>query len=581
MLSHILCCLLICAVTAKRVVQLGNCDPPFEGGIVEFAKQCDVGHCRRSVHAEKLLQKFSPAASALPSSEYSCHPGMFYNEVVWTHSSLAINPQDRTLALKDPSLLKAMQLSFEISSFDSVSPAKRMAIDDAESMAERLAAMGIGEPLPYTGMVSTKAFEDFAGRRLRGLESSEDSSWWLDTSGFSALGLFDGHGGPEASDNAAYLLFQSLVTRWLSRLSNPESGTDASTFWSRALPEMLGEAQARLRATQKKVVGGTTASIVVADKESGTAAVTWLGDSQVLHARRHDGESSWRQEWLSSMHHCDDDQDWIERPDQTAWCDMSGEKPRTCRGDRKQGRFKTCIGITRTLGDFSHLDAGDVLDTPETHQLKLLPNDVILAASDGLWDMVTVEEVLELLGKLESTSAKSEWWLRKYIGEISDLAKQRWVQAGIKMDDVTVLAMVVRSDGNLVSPQGLVLAQQSFLENGGIGDWCSGTCFNTYQYAKSLVREIKESTCGHAVIGGTNWQTQKLCCSRPGRDTYGKCVIPLGGRCVGKSSGCIAGSRCIPPILPGGEHTCERQDSYKALYSNAPSKFFPSAFSAA
>eukprot|EP00928_Gymnodinium_smaydae_P039862 TRINITY_DN27144_c0_g1_i2.p1 TRINITY_DN27144_c0_g1~~TRINITY_DN27144_c0_g1_i2.p1 ORF type:complete len:563 (-),score=51.27 TRINITY_DN27144_c0_g1_i2:309-1997(-) len=549
MLLSVFLCICLRVASTARVARVPlawgeTCLSPYGLTLEEFTRQCGSGHCRKNEDLTSSVYQLDEQSS-LP--EYSCVPGTFSNSAVWGQASRS-PPNFRKLGFIDNSLMRAMRLSFLISCFDTVDDSKQEQIDIAPTMADRHIAMGIGNGIDFEGMYTLGTSKHFAEYSLRGYESSEDSSWWLDTSGIFAIGVFDGHGGPDVSDDVAYFTMQSLLTRWLVRSSQDIPQGNVADFWALALREMLAAAQQRLRTSVAKTRGGTTASVIVADKDNDVAVVTWLGDSQVLHARRHGAETTWRKQWLSSSHDCVRDNAWIQRGNQTAWCDESNsKKPRVCRGDRHQGRFKTCIGVTRALGDFVQLEAGDILDTPETYVLQVVPGDLVLVASDGLWDVFEVEDVLSILETCERLDPVQEWLLN-CANELTQAAKVKWGLLDTRMDDITIIATLV-PDYPSASDYMLVESGDSFVGVGGLGDWCKGICSDS-MFVNVFDRGKPESTCGDTWVGGAEtfhvWKRQSLCCSKSSsKHKYGNCVIPRYGSCDGKESGCISGTTCV------------------------------------
>eukprot|EP00928_Gymnodinium_smaydae_P087678 TRINITY_DN71910_c0_g1_i1.p1 TRINITY_DN71910_c0_g1~~TRINITY_DN71910_c0_g1_i1.p1 ORF type:complete len:595 (-),score=39.99 TRINITY_DN71910_c0_g1_i1:212-1963(-) len=533
------------------------CHPPKNDALSTFVQQCG-GHCQRAVCPSDVRGKGGSKTKLL--APYVCAPGLWTADQFWSEESL-LDPLNRSLRVRDPSLLRAMDLSLMMTEFDTVSPERRARIDNAMNASERNQAMELGIRRPTWGHASRNAFKSYAAVSSRGYESAEDAVWWIDTSTIFSLGVFDGHGGPEAADAVAHKVLRELTARSLGWLRGRAEQDDTSAFIASELRDVLRSAQQQLRTSIPRMRGGTTASVVVGDKASKSTTVAWLGDSQVLHARRDPKTLQFMQLWFSNEHHCTEDVDWKQRLDQSAWCSVEeGAKPRVCRGDQTKGRFKSCIGMTRSLGDFDFLDVGDIMDTPEIYHLDFRAGDLLLVASDGLWDMMKVDHVLDHVSACRGRVTTFDGWLPKCLEDLLDIANYKWGVLAHSVDDISIVAY---SDSGAISratwARHLILSSPAFLGTGGMDDWCTGTCDETAFAAMSnWMRGGRSSSCGDTWILSTNGKTrQPLCCSRDSEDKYGKCKIPLGGFCDDETRhGCADNSMCIAGIF-SAQRTCQ------------------------
>eukprot|EP00441_Pelagodinium_beii_P014101 CAMPEP_0197673376 /NCGR_PEP_ID=MMETSP1338-20131121/80819_1 /TAXON_ID=43686 ORGANISM="Pelagodinium beii, Strain RCC1491" /NCGR_SAMPLE_ID=MMETSP1338 /ASSEMBLY_ACC=CAM_ASM_000754 /LENGTH=260 /DNA_ID=CAMNT_0043253617 /DNA_START=33 /DNA_END=811 /DNA_ORIENTATION=+ len=252
----------------------------------------------------------------------------------------------------------------------------------------------------------------------------------------AALAVFDGHGGPQAASMASVKVFQELLPKSLDLLQQeplpPDYGWIAN-FWVQHLQASFESVQQKL--DSEKAVGGTVANVVVVDKQTGLAVLSWIGDAQALHARRIDG--TWQVLYFSQAHQCIDDEEWISEAHSLKdhWCDRR-EKPYACRGHRTSGP-KSCIGTTRALGNFGLIKSGLlVLSKPQTKTLFLRQGDLLLSASDGLWDVVTPQDILADLTALSPSGCDN---VRSLGPSLALEAERRWQAHGF-MDDVSLVA---------------------------------------------------------------------------------------------------------------------------------------------
>lgn len=564
------------------------CGTPEVGDLHFFLNQCE-GRCSRA--KPRLAKKFGRSEV----SRYFCQSRAPKHSAaeLWRESAFWPPPQ-RQLAFKDAKLWEAMSLSLQVSEFEIISDERQQMMDHADSMDEFRAHMGVGANRAFTSHMTRKAAAQFAARSLRGEHASnEDALWWLETTGIAALAMFDGHGGPEVSDDASYAALRAIPAKWLQYLQSGQDKSQFSRFWSSALKAHLAEFQATLR--EQKLVGGSTASIVVSDKETGSTVVAWMGDTQVLHAIPKGGDS-WELEWISNEHVCTIDQAWKDScgaHEDVVCQQQDGHKPRACNG-------RNCIGVTRALGDKHLFDLGLLVASPETHELRIQSGDVLLVASDGVWDMLHADDVVSAL--------------RQGIHDVAHYltvkATALWRQAGQAPDDISVVLWHAQLDTlparkpslDVWSPAAprykLHQSNPSFLAKGEVGDWCqqlrkaprglTGAIQSLLSYPYSSASD-PESTCGYTLAasfkaGGhapvLRWVALR-CYSRESSQSlhppvggYGVCAIPNHQACgmisTSPSYGCRPGTLCVSEYtdVPGAtmltygrRYSCEVRDS--------------------
>jgi serine/threonine protein phosphatase PrpC len=185
------------------------------------------------------------------------------------------------------------------------------------------------------------------------------------------VGLFDGHGGAEVAARAAASALDT-VARALPRLADP------GALWRETFAALDPDVRGC----------GSSATLLLLRGRQVSAA--WVGDSRALLV----GADGWR--LLTPEHR-------ISRADERRRVLAAGAHlvppyvvhPRLDRG----------LMLTRALGDREFREVG-VLGEPEVATLVLGEGDVaLLAATDGLWDVVGDEEAALVCRGLEPEPA--------------------------------------------------------------------------------------------------------------------------------------------------------------------------------
>eukprot|EP00930_Biecheleria_cincta_P095676 TRINITY_DN87619_c0_g1_i1.p1 TRINITY_DN87619_c0_g1~~TRINITY_DN87619_c0_g1_i1.p1 ORF type:complete len:600 (-),score=94.47 TRINITY_DN87619_c0_g1_i1:73-1872(-) len=550
--------------TALLLAEGEPCSPPLVGDLSFFLKQC-MGRCSQATPS--LVYRHGVAELSF----YRCQapaPKLGAADI-WTQSSYLPAPK-RQLAFEDSRLWEAMSLSFQVSEFEVVSDERQKLMDHSDTMEEMRAHMGVGTVRSFMSHMTEEAATRFAARSLRGEHASnEDALLWLETTRIAALAMLDGHGGSRVSDYASHAVLRAMPTLWLQQLQSGQDKSQFASFWSSALKAHFADLQATL--WEQNIEGGSTASVVVTDKNTGATVVAWLGDSRVMHARPRE-DDSWELRWISHEHVCTLDQSWNEScgTNEDVVCQKKeGSKPRACNG-------RSCVGVTRALGDKPLFDLGLLVGSPEIHELNIQSDDVLLVASDGVWDMLHVDAVLNALQQGVHDAAHY----------LTVKARALWAAHGHAPDDISVVLWHAQiEDPPAWDPflarwrpgfpkYHLHASSPQWLAKGGVGDWCqqlssvsspslTGALKNLF--SPSSARSSKpESTCGftEAVNFDRFGQLPKLqqvglqCFSRdsvhgrhPAVGGYGVCAIPKWMPC-GRLSlnpyyGCRPGTLCV------------------------------------
>jgi len=175
------------------------------------------------------------------------------------------------------------------------------------------------------------------------------------------LAVYDGHGGAHVADRAATHLHERVFPA-LERGGTPE---DALRGAYADVDRGLADAEH---------VGSTAATVAIVDRR---VVAAWVGDSQIIAGA--DGAVR----FVSPAHRLDD----------------AAEHARVVAAGAEIDRVYVMRGqygvmVTRALGD-TWLRPVGVVATPSTAtiDLNLLPTPFVAIASDGLWDVLSADEV--------------------------------------------------------------------------------------------------------------------------------------------------------------------------------------------
>ena len=175
------------------------------------------------------------------------------------------------------------------------------------------------------------------------------------------FGLFDGHGGRDASEYASQNLPNNIKTR-------VENGSDLQTAISDSFKMIQSEMKPWC------VYFGTTA--VLAFVDGSTLTVANVGDTRCVLA--HDGQAV----RLTVDHKPD-------LPEEAEYIQSKG-------GIVKEGRLRGMLAVSRALGDGF---LGDCVNpNPYIRQVQLSPQDTyIILACDGVWDVMSDQDAVDLI----------------------------------------------------------------------------------------------------------------------------------------------------------------------------------------
>eukprot|EP00980_Cylindrotheca_fusiformis_P012348 scaffold3031_cov102-Cylindrotheca_fusiformis.AAC.8 len=249
------------------------------------------------------------------------------------------------------------------------------------------------------------------------------------------VGVLDGHGthGHELSDYFA----ASLPSEFLKQLNNSAPSytelerrienlagfkldTNANTEFETALIHAFHGTHWNAMSNPDLKTGrnGATCIVCCIEKETKSCSVAFVGDSRAICIRK-DGIHVVAEETAVNLPH---------------------ERQRIENGEgsiRGKNVFYGPVGIamTRALGDAVLLRAG-VVPTPVVNTFQLSDGDVLVLATDGVWDVLTNQDVRVIIENHGKAHDASE--------AIASEARKRWIgelpiMDEAKADDITVM----------------------------------------------------------------------------------------------------------------------------------------------
>jgi serine/threonine protein phosphatase PrpC len=178
------------------------------------------------------------------------------------------------------------------------------------------------------------------------------------------FGVYDGHGGAEVADVAA----DRLGNAFFAALA---SGLRAAPALTQAYGDVAVAAGAYAH------VGSTACTAALIDDE---LTIVWLGDTQLVVVTADELR------FVSTPHRLDDGEEHAR----IVGTGAAIEGPYVVRGDHG-------LMVTRAFGDTWFHPAG-LIATPSTATVTLAPSvpQLVVVATDGLWDVLRPHAVLEL-----------------------------------------------------------------------------------------------------------------------------------------------------------------------------------------
>lgn len=231
-------------------------------------------------------------------------------------------------------------------------------------------------------------------------------------------GVFDGHG--EHGHNVAALVCEIFRTNApnLPGLDNP--------LLPEALAYLFGFAHETVDQTGMADWSGTTATVALVDAALGTACTAHVGDSRAVVANQR------RVEFETQDHVVDDaaEQRILANGGEVHCRTISGI---TARRVFLKDSEMPALSMSRAIGDCQAHAVG-VLCEPVVHSgIELRPGQILVLASDGIWEHMSAEETTSAIRHTDPESAARQ---------IVEMARSRWPAEGDgDVDDITAVVV--------------------------------------------------------------------------------------------------------------------------------------------
>lgn len=286
----------------------------------------------------------------------------------------------------------------------------------------------------------------YACRKGKKPHSPNQDSWCIleAESKFALYGIFDGHGrtGHDVSSFVKEFLPKLLIRD--SRFTSFDSCLFGDAF--REMQGLIGTATRMAHLNADK--SGTTATVVVRDFVEDSLVVAHAGDSSAVLANRMD-DGSFEAVQLTRDHkpQLEDERQRIEEAGGKVKFDGHMNYRVYAKHTHAPG-----LNMSRCLGDlWGHTNAGLTAE-PEVTTVKLGPtNHLLLVCSDGVWEVVSPQEAVEIVCEHgpEDAMAGAEALARE--------SRDRWIfhTEGQVVDDITVVVAFLSKHALNISPRTL------------------------------------------------------------------------------------------------------------------------------
>lgn len=262
-------------------------------------------------------------------------------------------------------------------------------------------------------------------------QPNQDDCLVLGSPDWMFFGVFDGHG--PLGHQVSHFVQERLPKHIMERvLSGKLDWGGASTEAFQAVTEEL-----KKELKTESHSSGTTTSVALLQKASEgvqSLKVAHVGDSSIVYGFKQAGESSWEAMELTDPHKPDraDELDRIQRCGGRV--QMPGE-------DEPDGVPRLIcpsaeIAMSRSMGDFQAASVGLVSEAEIGKEVLLQECDehIILACSDGVWDVVPPLQAIQICSKFKPDDAQ------KAADKLVSKAQVRWQEmTGDCVDDITAI----------------------------------------------------------------------------------------------------------------------------------------------
>jgi serine/threonine protein phosphatase PrpC len=268
------------------------------------------------------------------------------------------------------------------------------------------------------------------------------------------FGVLDGH-GPEGHV-VAHFAQEHLPTMVTERIRSASSA--APEAWRGAVGTAFEELKVKLGQDLQSEAhySGTTTTLLMLDRDpnSDSAAeppleeqevdarlrrpmrlrCAYLGDSIAVAAKRRSKAEQWEIKLLTIIHRPD-------RVDEAARIYAMGGHVSTPEPDSPPcATARLCtpewhLAMSRSMGDFHAVPYGlsGEPEFSEDYQLEAGFEHIILACSDGVWDVIPPAQAVQLVGRYPPSDAQMA------VDKLVAKAQLRWQETGDVVDDITAL----------------------------------------------------------------------------------------------------------------------------------------------
>lgn len=271
---------------------------------------------------------------------------------------------------------------------------------------------------------------------------NQDDFFVMRVDDWAIYGVFDGH-GPSGHDISAFVhkTLPFLV------IGDPAFETDLKTALKRAflrVNELVGTISNQHDTDLDCSLSGTTGTLVV--HRDNCLTVAHVGDSRGVLAKRDSGAKKFKAKDLTQDH----------KPTLTherKRIEAHGGEVKRLDGDVPhrvfvKHRMYPGLAMSRAIGDVLAASVG-VTAVPEISTIQLQPEDqFFVIATDGVWEFISSQEAIDLLGKKSSSKVNESAELLAYE------AWRRWVaEEENVVDDVTCVVVWLNMNGEGIGPE--------------------------------------------------------------------------------------------------------------------------------
>lgn len=265
-------------------------------------------------------------------------------------------------------------------------------------------------------------------------QPNQDEFFVLGRENSVLFGVLDGH-GPDGHD-VAHFAQEHLPMLVTEGLRHETESWESSV--SSAVARLCDKAREEPDMASKAEISGCTISLLMLDRPEGKdlgklrLRCAHLGDSMAVLATRKSSADGWVVTPLMQIHR-PDREDEAERIRSIGGTVIDGE-------DGQPGRLAAggwSLAVSRSFGDFHAVPHGLSHEAEFNVDLDLSAEDenFILVCSDGVWDVMTEQQVVNVVGKYKPNEAQTA------VEKLISKAQLRWQETSDVVDDITAVLL--------------------------------------------------------------------------------------------------------------------------------------------